>query len=448
MTIAAELARRIGAISFADLPPEAVAWAKVGILDTVGVTLAGAARSCARIVVRGARRMRPDPALLFGTDRRVAPLDAALINGTAAHALDFDDCNNTHGRASLGAGAAGAVRAGRRRARSQRREFIAAYVAGFETETQHRPRRQLPSLREGLASDGDARRVRRGRGLLPACSGSMRRARPSRSALAASLASGIKANFGTMTKPLHVGHAPATGCMRRCWRRRLHRQARTRSSTSRASSMVFNGAGNFDAASRARATGASRCDILKPGHRHQAVSLLRQHASRHRCDAGAGASEQSSRPSDGGAGRFLDPSAPPRAHQPARPARARSTPSSACSTASPARCCTAASARALRGRRLQGCGRARAAAAHPRRPASRNEHGQHRPFRRRGAHRDARRPAADCQGRPPARPRPGEAAAPAATGGQVPRLRRPRPGAAPPPSAPCRRSTGSTGWQT
>ena len=42
MTIAAELARRIGAIRSTDLPAEAVAWAKVGILDTVGVTLAGA----------------------------------------------------------------------------------------------------------------------------------------------------------------------------------------------------------------------------------------------------------------------------------------------------------------------------------------------------------------------------------------------------------------------
>ena len=35
--------------------------------------------------------------LVFGTNRRVGPLDAALINGTAAHALDYDDCSNTLG---------------------------------------------------------------------------------------------------------------------------------------------------------------------------------------------------------------------------------------------------------------------------------------------------------------------------------------------------------------
>src|SRR5260221_7835480 len=90
MTIAAELALRIGAITFDDLPPEAVTWAKVGILDTVGVTLAGSRESCTRIV-SGVAARSAGPALLFGTRRSVAPLDAALINGTAAHALDFDD---------------------------------------------------------------------------------------------------------------------------------------------------------------------------------------------------------------------------------------------------------------------------------------------------------------------------------------------------------------------
>ena len=41
MPFALELARRINALHYEDLPPEAVHWAKVGILDTVGVTLAG-----------------------------------------------------------------------------------------------------------------------------------------------------------------------------------------------------------------------------------------------------------------------------------------------------------------------------------------------------------------------------------------------------------------------
>src|SRR5436190_10841294 len=133
MTIAAELARRIGTISFSALPPEAVAWAKVGILDTVGVTLAGSDQACTRIVSQVAAHSA-GPALLFGTNRSVAPLDAALINGTAAHALDFDDCSDSMGgHPSAPVLPALLALAGTRKVSG--RDFLAAYIAGFETET-------------------------------------------------------------------------------------------------------------------------------------------------------------------------------------------------------------------------------------------------------------------------------------------------------------------------
>ena len=92
MPLALELAKRISALRYEDLPPEAVHWATVGILDTIGVTLAGSSDPCATIV---AGVLSSDgPSLLLGTSKRTSPLDAALVNGTAAHALDFDDCNN------------------------------------------------------------------------------------------------------------------------------------------------------------------------------------------------------------------------------------------------------------------------------------------------------------------------------------------------------------------
>src|SRR4051794_18313921 len=100
-TIIEKIAERIGDISYTDLPREAVRWAKAAILDTVGVMLAGAAEPCTQIVARvlGAegRGSRAGECLVFGTDHRAAPLDAALINGTAAHALDFDDVSNSMG---------------------------------------------------------------------------------------------------------------------------------------------------------------------------------------------------------------------------------------------------------------------------------------------------------------------------------------------------------------
>src|SRR3954468_24043077 len=132
MSIALELARRINALNYEDLPAEAVHWAKVGVLDTVGVTLAGADDPAATIVA--GVLAGNGPALLLGTNKRTATLDAALVNGTAAHALDFDDCNNTmagHPSAPvLSALFALADDVG-----ASGREFITAYVAGFETES-------------------------------------------------------------------------------------------------------------------------------------------------------------------------------------------------------------------------------------------------------------------------------------------------------------------------
>src|SRR5436190_21513157 len=98
VTIIDGIAERIGAIRYEGLPAEAVRWAKAAILDTVGVTLAGAAEPCACIAagVLGLGQSGGD-CLIFGSDRRASPLDAALINGTAAHVLDFDDVSHAPG---------------------------------------------------------------------------------------------------------------------------------------------------------------------------------------------------------------------------------------------------------------------------------------------------------------------------------------------------------------
>ena len=80
-TITEGIAKRIGHISYADLPAEAVHWAKTAILDTVGVILAGAAEPCTQIVARvlsvggGAAGAGAGggECLVFGTDRRTTP---------------------------------------------------------------------------------------------------------------------------------------------------------------------------------------------------------------------------------------------------------------------------------------------------------------------------------------------------------------------------------------
>jgi 2-methylcitrate dehydratase PrpD len=83
-------------------------------------------------------------------------------------------------------------------------------------------------------------------------------------AIAASLACGIKANFGTMTKPLHVGHTARNGL----FAAQLAREGFTANPAALEHSqgflLVFNGAGNFDAQAILKDWGRPY-DIVRPG---------------------------------------------------------------------------------------------------------------------------------------------------------------------------------------
>lgn len=262
-TIIEGIAERIGHISYADLPPEAVYWAKAAILDTVGVTLAGAAEPCTRIVARilGAGA-EIGGCLVFGTDRRASPLDAALINGTAAHALDFDDVSNSMG-GHPSAPIVPALFALGEVLDCTGRDFIAAYVAGFETETRigrgvnlhHYEKGWHPTATLGVF------------GAAASCCHliGLDRAKTAQAlAIAASLAAGIKANFGTMTKPLHVGHTSRNGLFAAMLAREGFTANDAALEHKQGFLLVFNGAGNFDTA-EILADWGRPYDIVSPG---------------------------------------------------------------------------------------------------------------------------------------------------------------------------------------
>ncbi|MGC2415731.1 MAG: MmgE/PrpD family protein [Stellaceae bacterium] len=261
MTIIDGIAERIAAIAYDDLPPAAVEWAKMAILDTVGVTLAGAGEPCAQIVERVLGSTGGE-CLIFGSDRRAAPLDAALINGTAAHALDFDDVSNSLG-GHPSAPILPALFALGERLDCTGRAFITAYVAGFETETRiargvhfhHYEKGWHPTATLGVF------------GATAACCHLMgldRKRTAQALAIAASLASGLKANFGTMTKPLHVGHTARGGL----FAAQLAREGFTANPAAlehkQGFLMVFNGLGNFDAEAILKDWGQPY-DIERPG---------------------------------------------------------------------------------------------------------------------------------------------------------------------------------------
>jgi 2-methylcitrate dehydratase PrpD len=262
MSIALELAQRIAAVKFEELPPDAVHWAKVGVLDTVGVTLAGCREPTAQLAAR-ALGAGAGPAHILGSDRRVSALDAAVINGAASHALDFDDCNNTFG-GHPSAPVLSALFALADDVGATGREFIAAYVAGFEAETKialgvnfhHYMKGWHPTATLGVF------------GSAAACARLLKLdAAQTAVALAAavSFASGVKSNFGTMMKPLHVGHCARNGLYAALLAREGY-TANTASAFEHKQGFleVFNGAGTYDAA-KIVAAWAKPWDIMEPG---------------------------------------------------------------------------------------------------------------------------------------------------------------------------------------
>jgi 2-methylcitrate dehydratase PrpD len=260
MPFALELAERIYTLRYDDLPPEAVSWAKIGILDTVGVTLAGSNDPSATIVagvLSGA-----GPSLLLGANKRTGPLDAALVNGTASHALDFDDCSNTLG-GHPSAPILPALFALADETGASGRDFIAAYVAGFETECKismgvnfyQYTRGWHPTTTIGVF------------GAAAACAKLLKLdAQRTATALsiAASLASGIKSNFGTYVKPLHIGHCARNGLFAALLARDDYTASPVAFEHKQGYFEVFNGAGNYDAGKILPAWGKP-FDIVKPG---------------------------------------------------------------------------------------------------------------------------------------------------------------------------------------
>lgn len=263
MSISAELAKRIVALRYEALPEAAINSAKKAILDTVGVTLAGACEQAPtmaeRVLGQGATS---GASLVLGGDRRTTCLDAALINGTAAHALDFDDCSNTMGGHPSAPVVPGLL-ALAEEVDAGGRELLLAYIAGFETEVRiargvnfhHYEKGWHPTATLGIF------------GAAAACArllGLPEEGVATALCLSVSLASGVKANFGTMTKPLHVGQCSRNGLFAALLAREGFTANREAFEHTQGFLNVFNGPGTFDAG-KILDHWADPLDIVTPG---------------------------------------------------------------------------------------------------------------------------------------------------------------------------------------
>jgi 2-methylcitrate dehydratase PrpD len=208
--ITAALAQQASALDFDALPDEIVAVAKQCLVDWFAVTLAGV---CEPLVGILGDELAADtgPAGLLGQARRAGMLDAAVINGAAGHALDFDDVNlamNGHPTAAV----APAVLALAEVTGASGRDVITGFVAGYETACRIGRLVGTSHYRAGfhatatLGSFGAAAAAARLMGLDAGQTATAL-------GIAGTQAAGLKAMFGTMCKPLHAGKAAANGLL-------------------------------------------------------------------------------------------------------------------------------------------------------------------------------------------------------------------------------------------
>jgi 2-methylcitrate dehydratase PrpD len=210
----------VATLDGSDLPEEAVRLARRCILDGLAVSVAGTEQLGFEILLNHVKETGGHPQARFigSSGSKVAVHQAALLNGLAGHAMDWDDTQLAEGPGRvygllthptvppLAAGLALADMLGN----VDGRTFLTAFMAGFEVECKIAETIHPDHYLKGFHSSGTI-----GTFGAAACAAKLLGLDADQTAraigIAASMASGIRANFGTMTKPLHVGRAAQNG---------------------------------------------------------------------------------------------------------------------------------------------------------------------------------------------------------------------------------------------
>jgi 2-methylcitrate dehydratase PrpD len=205
-------------LDYEDIPDGVRRTAIEHILDGYGVALSGHEEQ-GHAIMRGhaERASCAEEVVIFGTPLRSSAEIAALVNGVAMHAMDYDDTqlstnpDSVYGllthptTPTLAAGSAVAEVIG-----ATGHELLTAYVAGVEVACRTADASNPRHYQKGFHSTGTF-------GALGAVASAGKLLGLSRDRLlqsigiAASLSGGYRENFGTMTKPLHAGRAAEAG---------------------------------------------------------------------------------------------------------------------------------------------------------------------------------------------------------------------------------------------
>jgi len=211
-TLAEVLALKLHEIKIEDIADEVRLLATGLFVDTVGVTLLGMTDTSVSVLQSALKdQCALGPASVIGSDIKLNILDAALINGAAAHAADYDDMAS----AMAGGGHPSAVLvptvlAVGESVNATGAQVLEAYIVGFEAACRlgrvvhwhHYEKGWHPTSTLGVFASAMAAVRLLGVSIHNSATAL---------GIAASFASGVKANFGSMTKPLHVGHCARNG---------------------------------------------------------------------------------------------------------------------------------------------------------------------------------------------------------------------------------------------
>lgn len=244
-SIARELSDFIHGVEADAFEPLARQRAVDAITDCVGCMLAGASEPLAGSLSRALRALGgPGAAVLAGQRAGGSPVDAALFNGALAHALDYDDTNHpayAHPSAvlvpTLLAAAALDDFSGQ--------ALVTAYVIGFEVFGKLGRAMNTAHYRRGWHATATF-------GTLAAAAAASRVLRLDRDqtvmalGIAASSAGGLRANFGSMVKPLHAGYAARNGLLAAVLAREEHDASEQALDHPYGYLQLFSGEGGFD----------------------------------------------------------------------------------------------------------------------------------------------------------------------------------------------------------
>ncbi|UHQ98589.1 MmgE/PrpD family protein (plasmid) [Natrinema zhouii] len=205
------LSEFVAGIEYDDIPAECTDTITRAFVDTIGVMIAGSSEGAGRTAAESAGIEPMDTAVetLLGIDADLPADSVALRMGTASHALDYDDLSwamNGHPSITL----VPAVLALANEADASGRDLITAYAAGFEVECAVADPVSPDHYEAGwhaTATFGTFGATAAAAHLLELDETEIGHALN----IAASMPSGLKRNFGSMTKPLHAGLCSRSG---------------------------------------------------------------------------------------------------------------------------------------------------------------------------------------------------------------------------------------------